>query len=90
MKYVMTYYAAADFLPLAREHGPAHRARLHEFQARGQLLMAGPLDDPPTGDAIGVFRTRDAAEEFIEGDPFVRNGVVERWTIRPWHEILAP
>jgi uncharacterized protein YciI len=52
--------------------------------------MAGPLDDPPTGDAIGVFRTRDAAEEFIEGDPFVRNGVVERWTIRPWHEILAP
>ena len=46
MKYLMTYHAAPDFLPKAREHGPAHRARLHEFQTRGELLMAGPLDHP--------------------------------------------
>lgn len=35
--------------------------------------MAGPLMDPPAGTALGVFTTREAAEEFIQGDPFVLN-----------------
>ena len=35
MKYVMTYRAVDDFLPLAREHGPAHVARCREFHERG-------------------------------------------------------
>ena len=90
MKYLMTYFPAPDFLTLARQHGPAHRARLQEFSARGELLMAGPLDDPPSGEAIGIFLTQEAAEAFIAGDPFVLNSVVARWTIRPWHEVLQP
>jgi uncharacterized protein YciI len=35
-----------------------------------------------------VFTSREAAEEFIAGDPFVVNGVVASWTIRPWNEVL--
>jgi uncharacterized protein YciI len=84
----MTYRAGEDFLPLACENGPAHIARLHEFRDRGLLLMAGPLDEPRNGDAIGVFTTREAAEEFIAEDPFVVNGVVASWTVRPWNEVL--
>jgi uncharacterized protein YciI len=90
VKYVLSYRSVDDFLPLARQHGAAHLARLRAFHARGLLLMVGPLDDPPTGDAMGVFTTREAAEEFISGDPFVENGVVATWTIRPWNEILQP
>ena len=90
MKYVMTYRAVEDFLPLAQQHGPAHVARLHEFRDRGLLLMAGPFDEPVDGDAMGVFTSREAAEEFIAGDPFVQHGVVAGWTVRPWNEVLAP
>jgi uncharacterized protein YciI len=32
--------------------------------------------------------SREAAEEFIAGDPFVVNGVVASWHVRPWNEIL--
>ncbi len=32
--------------------------------------MAGPLGNPPEG-AMAVFTTREAAEEFIKGDPVV-------------------
>ena len=88
MKHVMTYRAVEDFLPLAREHGPAHVARLHEFHARGVLLMVGTFDEPMNGDAMGIFTSREAAEEFIAGDPFVLNGVVASWTVRPWNEVL--
>ncbi len=90
MKHVMTYRAVEDFLPLAQQHGPAHVARLHEFRDRGVLLMAGTLDEPMNGDALAVFTTRAAAEEFISGDPFVVHGVVAQWTVRPWDEVLAP
>ena len=88
MKYVMSYRAVEDFLPRARENGPAHVARLHEFHDRGVLLMAGTLDEPMDGDAMAVFTSREAAEEFVAGDPFVRNGVVASWTVRPWNEVL--
>ena len=88
MKYVMRYRAVEDFLPLAQENGPAHVARLQEFAGRGVLLMAGPLDEPMDGDAIDIFTSREAAEEFIAGDAFVLNGVVASWTLRPWDEVL--
>ncbi len=40
------------------------------------------------GDAMGIFASREAAEEFIAGDPFVVHGVVTNWTVRPWKEVL--
>ncbi|MFI5040740.1 MAG: YciI family protein [Acidimicrobiales bacterium] len=89
MKYVMFYETEPDTGSLAREHLEAHRAYFMEFHRRGLLLMTGPFVDAEGG-AIGIFTTREAAEEFVEGDPFVRNGVIARWSIRQWNEVLAP
>ena len=90
MKYVMTYRAVEDFLPLAQQHYPAHAERVREFAGRGDLLMVGTFDEPMDGAAMGVFSSREAAEEFIAGDPFVLNGVVAEWSVRPWNEVLQP
>jgi hypothetical protein len=65
----MTYHAVGNYLPLAQEHGDGHVARLREFPERGVLISASPLWDPVNGDAIGVFRTRAGAREFVAGDP---------------------
>jgi uncharacterized protein YciI len=67
-KSLMIYETTPDGLARAREHLPAHRDRLDQFHARGTLLMAGPVMDG-TGRAFGVFTSRQAAEEFIAGDP---------------------
>jgi uncharacterized protein YciI len=50
--------------------------------------MAGNLIDE-SGRALGVFTSRASAEEFVEGDPFVAHGVVTKWAIQPWNEVLA-
>jgi hypothetical protein len=42
------------------------------------------------GSAMGVFTTRAAAEAFVRADPFVTHGLVARWTIREWNEVLMP
>ena len=34
--------------------------------------------------AMAIFTTREAAEEFIEGDPFVTNGLVAKWRFVEW------
>jgi uncharacterized protein YciI len=83
----MFYEVAADGLAKAQANFTAHRARLDEFHAKGVLLMAGPYGVPPIG-ALGVFTSREAAEEFIKGDPFVLNGVVGRYTLQDWNEVL--
>ncbi len=84
----MVYEVTPESLSKARSNFEAHRARLNEFYARGVLLMAGPFADPTEG-AMGLFTTREAAEEFIQGDPFVLNGVVSSWSLREWNEVLA-
>ncbi len=88
MKYVMIYETSAEGLAKAAGLYVAHRARLEEFHARGELLMAGPLMAPTDG-AMGIFTSREAAEAFIAGDPFVLGGVVARHSIREWNEVLA-
>lgn len=83
MKYVSFYEVAPDAMPKVMEHFPAHRARLEEFHARGELVAAGPLGAPPTG-AMGIFNSREAAEAFVRGDPFVVHGLVANWRIVEW------
>ena len=39
---------------------------------------------------MAIFTTREAAEEFVRGDPFVLNGIVRNWYIRDWIEALVP
>jgi len=36
-----------------------------------------------------VFTTREAAERFARGDPFVLNGVIRAWSVREWAEALG-
>jgi uncharacterized protein YciI len=88
MKYVVTYHAAEGAGDQLREHFPAHRAWFTGFAERGLLLMIGPFTDEPAGDALAVFTTRAAAEEFVHGDPFLRNGLIASWSVREWREAL--
>jgi uncharacterized protein YciI len=88
VKVVVFYELAADGLPKAQANFSAHRARLAEFHGKGTLLMAGPFANPAEG-ALAIFTTREAAEAFVAGDPFVVSGAVGRYTVREWNEALV-
>ena len=90
MKYVLFYESADDVLSKAPAHFPAHQARLQEWHARGDILMVGTFADPQEQGSMSIFPTRAAADAFVEGDPFVLNGVVRGWEIREWNEALVP
>ncbi len=89
MKYVLMYESVEDFRARVPAHIEGHRALWRKFHADGTLLMVGPFTDEPAGSAMGIFTTRAAAEAFVAEDPFVAHGLVARWRIREWHEVLA-
>ena len=90
MKAVVFYDSGPDVAARAPAHMAGHRSRWAEFGRRGDLLMIGPFANAQEDGAMAIFTTREAAEEFVRGDPFVLNGVVRNWFIRDWIEALVP
>ena len=87
VKYLLAYRSGPGLKEKARIHFAEHRARWSRYQEAGTLLMIGPYADQ--SGALAVFRTREAAEEFAAGDPFVVNGLVEGWEVVEWAEALV-
>lgn len=82
-------YTSLDDVP--REPLAQHIARSRQWHADGRLLMAGAFVDRP-GEPIqtmAVTRTRQDADEFAAGDPFVVAGSARVTAIRPWADILG-
>jgi len=86
MKYVVIYETAPDAAAKLAEYFPAHRAEWQRYQDDGTLIAIGPFAD--RSGAMSVFATREAAEAFVQGDPFVIHGAIKNWTIREWNEAL--
>ena len=63
-----------------------HIARSKQLHEEGTLLMSGAFLDRPDEPVatMGVLVSREAAEAYIRGDPFVLKGQVKRWYIREW------
>ncbi len=69
----------------------AHIKRSKELHEKGTLLMSGAFiekNNEPLS-TMGVLTSREAAEEYIQGDPFVLKGMVSNWYIREWANMFA-
>jgi uncharacterized protein YciI len=86
---VVFYESAPDAAARIPEWYPAHREHVERYHALGELLMVGTFGDPLTEGSMAVFRTREGAAAFVAEDPFVNGGVVGRWYMREWNEVLS-
>ena len=85
------YPSIVEAMADAPEAIVAHKKRSQEWHEQGKLVMAGAFRDSPEGRlyTMGILTSREAAEEFAKGDPFVLNGKVIRWYIREWNNMLV-
>ena len=88
IKHVLFYESADEVMTRAPEHFEAHVGHYTQFREAGTLLAIGTFADPQAEGSMAIFTTGEAANAFAEGDPFVRNGVVRRWTVREWDDVL--
>ena len=88
--FLLFYEVAPDYLERRGEFRAEHLKLAWAAHARGELVLAGALADPADG-AVIWFQgdSPDAAERFAEADPYVRNGLVTRWYVRPWTTVVG-
>lgn len=67
---------------------PRHETFETEFLKSGKLLGTGAFANPGEG-AMAIFINKEAAEAFVNGDPFVHEGLIAKVTIREWNDELA-
>ncbi len=88
--YALFYYVVDDFVSRRAPYRDEHLRLAREAHRRGELLLAGALGDP-SDRALLVFRTLESAvvEDFVRNDPYVTNGLVTRWEVRPWTVVIG-
>lgn len=64
---------------------PRHKAVVDKYIARGEVIGIGPFADRGN---MAIFRTREAAEEFVKEDPFILEGIAKSYVIRDWDDTM--
>lgn len=90
MHYLLMYDVASDYIQRRGEFRDEHLQKAWESIARGELVLGGALAEPPDG-AVLLFQgdSPAAAEAFAKADPYVLNGLVTRWRVRPWTTVVG-
>jgi uncharacterized protein len=87
--YLLIYHVIEDYVARRAPFREEHLRLAREAQSRGELILGGALADP-VDMALLVFRAKDAsaAEAFVQNDPYVKNGLIKKWEIRPWTVVI--
>lgn len=90
MHFLLFYDVVPDYLERRGQFRDQHLSLAWEAQARGELILGGALADPVDG-AILLFEgdSSAVAENFAEADPYVKNGLVARWSVRGWTTVVG-
>lgn len=90
MHYLLIYDLADDYLARRGAWRDAHLALAWEAEGRGEIVIAGALAEP-ADQAILLFAgdSPAAAERFARADPYVVNGLVREWRVRPWTTVVG-
>jgi len=81
MKYVVIGEPSGASMDEIMAVYPRHKAVVDAFVERGDVIGIGPFGD---GGNMAIFRSKDAADAFAAQDPFILEGLIETFTVRPW------
>lgn len=90
MHYLLFYDTAPGYLERRAAFRSQHLGHAWQAQERGELILAGALEEPVDG-AVLLFQGSSprVAEDFARADPYVKNGLVSSWRVRPWNTVVG-
>jgi uncharacterized protein YciI len=90
MYFALIYDVADDYLERRTAFRPEHLALGQAAAARGELVLGGAFSEPADKSLL-IFKGDDksVAESFARNDPYVKNGLVKSWRIRPWNVVIG-
>ncbi len=90
MYFILFYKTIDNYIEKRIPFRKDHLAYAEEAHEREELIMAGALADPADS-AILVFKgdSPSVAEQFAQSDPYVLNGLIKEWEVRPWSVVIG-
>lgn len=90
MHYLLVYDVVPDYVARRAAFRDAHLALAWQAVDRRELVLGGALGDPVEG-ALLLFQGEgpEVAERFARSDPYVRNGLVTGWQVKPWSTVVG-
>lgn len=90
MHYLLMYTLSADYLERRGQYRGVHLDLARAAQQRGEIVLAGALSDPADL-AVLLFQgdSPAGAEAFARADPYVLEGLVTAWRVRPWNTVIG-
>ncbi len=87
---VLTYTTIANYEEKRKPYRSLHFDHVRKYAKSGDLVMGGALGSP-AGQALLVFLSDSprVAENFAKSDPYVLNGMVKEWNVKPWNELVS-
>lgn len=88
--YALIYETVDDYVARRAEFREMHLRAARAARERGELILAGAFDDP-VDRALIIFRAdkQSIVEDFARKDPYVVNGLVKKWEVRPWRVVVG-
>ena len=90
MYYILFYKTVDNYIEKRAPFRTEHLGLAQQAFENGSLIMAGALADPPDG-AVLLFKgdSPTVAEDFANNDPYVKNGLIVEWSVRPWVVVIG-
>jgi hypothetical protein len=90
MYYILFYKTVENYIEKRAPYRNEHLNYANASHARGDLVIAGALAEPADS-AVLVFKGigPSVAAEFAKNDPYVKNGLIVEWTVRPWTVVIG-
>jgi uncharacterized protein YciI len=88
--YLLFYRTTEGYVEKRQPYRDTHLQLARRAGERGELLLAGAYAEPADG-ALLIFRGEgpEVAEDFARNDPYVLNGLVEKWWVREWAVVVG-
>jgi hypothetical protein len=90
MYYILFYTTVDNYVEKRTPFREEHLSLAQQAYQNGSLIMGGALDDPADS-AMLVFKgdSPQVATEFAQNDPYVKNGLITKWQVRPWVVVIG-
>lgn len=90
MYYILFYKTIDNYVEKRAPYREEHLALAKQAREAGDLKMAGALADPADSTLL-VFKGDGphVAEQFALNDPYVKNGLISEWQVRPWTVVIG-
>lgn len=88
--FALIYELVDDYIDRRAPLRAEHLKLASDAHARGEMVLGGAFADP-LDKALIIFRGEDGrvAEKFVHQDPYVKNGLVKKWEVRPWTVVIG-